>query len=168
MSSELGDKPRRKPTATALQHAVKLLAARPYSERKLKEKLYDREFRTEEIRGALDRLKKERLLDDERFAADFVNARLISRPRAATALIRDLLARGIPMDVARKVVAAATESADEVALATELARRKLGHYHDLEPRARWRRLAGLLARRGFSPDTIRKVLRDVLHDDPAA
>ncbi|MBI5059556.1 regulatory protein RecX [candidate division KSB1 bacterium] len=167
MNSDPPEKPRRKPAATALQHAVKLLAARPYSERKLKEKLYDREFQTAEIRGALDRLKQERLLDDEKFAMDFVHARLNSRPRAATALIRDLLARGIPMDIARKVVKVTTESTDEAALAMELVRRKLDHYHDLDERVRWRRLAGLLARRGFSPDTIRKVLREALKADPA-
>jgi regulatory protein len=165
VSFEQPEKPKRKPNATALQHAVKLLAARPYSERKLKEKLYNRSFETEEIRNALSRLKKERLLDDEKFAEDFVNARVLSRPRGSTALIRDLLARGIPMDVARKVVAATTAEHDEPTLAMKLVVQKLDHYRSLDDRARWRRLAGLLARRGFTPDTIRKVLRDALKAD---
>jgi regulatory protein len=152
------EKPRRTPSKSALQHAVGLLSARPYSERKLQEKLRRRDYEPDEIRAALERLKKERLLDDLKFAEDFVRVRLASRPRAATALIRDLLARGISMDVARKIVDAATSVADEESIARQLVERKAAQYDQLESHVRWRRLGGLLARRGFSPDIIRKVL----------
>lgn len=158
------ERPKRVNTKTALQYAVWLLSSRPYSERKLAEKLRLREYFSDDIKTAVERLKKERLLDDEKFAADFVRSRQNSRPRAASALIRDLLTRGIPMDIARKTVEAATSPEDEVALARQLVQRKGAHYDSLEPQVRWRRLGGLLARRGFSPDVIRKVLSKT-HDE---
>ena len=146
------------PKVTALQYAVKLLAVRPYSERKLREKLLGRQYVTADVREAIERLRRERLLDDRRYAEDFVRARLQSRPRAGSRLVTDLLTRGIPLGLAKEVVVQLVPPTDEVPLARELVRRKQAQYGDLDKDTRWRRLAGLLARRGFSYDTIREVL----------
>ncbi len=163
-----GGEPRkeRKAPATALQYAVKLLSARPYSEKKLKEKLYARKYLTPDIRTALERLKRERLLDDRKYAEDFVRARMAARPRGATRMVTDLLARGIPLILAREVTTELMPRTDEVPLAREFVRRKQAQYAHLDDDTRWRRLAGMLARRGFSFDTIRKVLqRDGMIED---
>lgn len=149
----------RKAPATALQYAVKLLSARPYSEKKLKEKLYARKYPTPEIRAALDRLKSERLLDDRKYAEDYVRVRMAARPRAAMRMVSDLLARGIPLTLAREVTTELMPKTDEALLAREFVRRKQAQYAHLDDDTRWRRLAGMLARRGFSLDTIRKVLQ---------
>ncbi len=149
----------RKAPATALQYAVKLLSARPYSEKKLREKLYARQYTGTEVRGALERLKHERLLDDRKYAVDFVHARMAARPRGATRMVTDLLSRGIPLTLAREVTAELMPKADEEPLARDFVRRKQAQYAQLDEQTRWRRLAGALARRGFSLDTIRKVLR---------
>ena len=138
---------------------MKLLSARPYTERKLKEKLYARKYATPEIRAALERLKRERLLDDRKYAEDYVRARMAARPRGATRMVTDLLARGIPLMLAKEVAAELMPKTDEVPLAREFVRRKQAQYAHLDDDTRWRRLAGMLARRGFSLDTIRKVLR---------
>ncbi len=167
MNDDSDGKPHRpRPNKSALQYAVKLLSTRPYSERKLGEKLTRRLFERDEVQQALLRLKRERLLDDEKFADDFVRTRLTSRPRATTALIRDLLARGIPMDIARKVVQASVQPGDEEELARDLIRRKWDASLSLDSATRRRRLGGLLARRGFSPEVIRKVLREFERSDP--
>ena len=149
---------RRPPKGTALQYAVKLLSARPYSERKLREKLLGREYASTDVREALERLKRERLLNDRRFAEEFVRTRMQSRPRGASRMISDLLLRGIPLGLAKEVVADTMPPTDELPLAREFVRRKQGQYAGLDDATRWKRMAGLLARRGFSWDTIRKAL----------
>lgn len=149
---------RRPPKGTALQYAVKLLSARPYSERKLREKLLGREYNSTDVGEALDRLKRERLLNDRKFAEEFVRTRMQSRPRGASRMISDLLARGISLTLAKEVVAETMPQTDELPLAREFVRRKQTQYAGLDGATRWRRMAGLLARRGFGWDTIRKVL----------
>ncbi len=148
----------RRPKGTALQYAVKLLSVRPYAERKLREKLLGRQYEAAEVREALERLRRERLLDDRKFAEEFVRARLKARPRAASRMVTDLLAHGIPLTLAKEVVQDVMPNEDEVPLARDIVRRKQAQYAHLDEETRWRRLAGLLARRGFSYDTIREVL----------
>ena len=77
----------------------------------------------------------------------------------------DLLSRGIPLTLAREVVAELMPKDDELPLARDLVRRKWAQYKQLDEQTRWRRMAGLLARRGFSLDTIRAVLKHA-PDDP--
>ena len=158
----------RRPKGTALQYAVKLLAVRNYSEKKLREKLAGREFDQEEIAASVARLKEERLLDDRRFAEEFVRARLATRPRTGIALQRDLFQRGISRPLAQEVIAELAPPAQDEALALELVRRKWSLYESLDDQTRRRRLMSLLARRGFPYDTIEKVLKsdfDSLSED---
>jgi len=158
-NSEHSGKRRRYTNLTALQYAVKLLSSRPYSEKKLREKLGMRGYERSDIDLAIDRLRRERLLDDRRFAEDFVRARLATRPRAASALARDLRQRGIAARLAKEVAEEIAPHDMDEELAKELVRRKETMYLSLDPLTRRRRLAAFLARRGFSYDTIEKVLR---------
>ena len=153
----------RKP-ATALQYAVRLLSARPYSEKKLRDKLTGRGYDRSDIEYALQRLRGERLIDDRRFAEEFVRARLSLRPRAAAVLARELRQRGIAAGLAKSVAEELAPRDSDAELARELVRRKQSAYKNLEPETRYRRLSSLLARRGFSYDTIRSVLREERHD----
>jgi regulatory protein len=149
---------RPRPKGTALQYAVKLLATRAYAENKLREKLRLRQFTPEEIAAAINRLKTEKLLDDRRFAEDFIRARLASRPRTGAALIRELIQRGVTRKLAQEAVTELSPPQNELALAREVIRRKQSAYSSLDQPTRYRRLAGLLARRGFSYATIQKAL----------
>jgi regulatory protein len=143
----------------ALHYAVSLLSARPYSERKLTEKLRDRGYEVSEIASAILRLKEKKLLDDRSFAVDFVQARCRSHPRGRTSLIQDLISRGISSGVAQGVVSELIADADETELARRLVESKLAQYRSLDPEIRKRRMAGLLARRGFRPQTIFSLLK---------
>jgi len=74
-------------------------------------------------------------------------------------MVTDLLSRGISLALAREVTTELMPKTDEEPLAREFVRRKQAQYAHLDEQTRWRRLAGSLARRGFSLDTIRKVLK---------
>lgn len=143
---------------TALRAAVKLLSARPYSEKKLCEKLYGK-FPADEVSAAIHRLRAERLLDDRKYAEDFVRVRVAARPRSGFMLLRELAQRGIPRAIAQEVVNQIAPKDDDEKLARELLARKRNLYQDLDEPTRRRRLAAYLARRGFSYSVIEKVLR---------
>lgn len=148
-------KPPREP---ALPYAVKLLAARTYSTRKLREKLRIKGYLAEEIDAAIARLQEKKLLDDERYAEGFVRTRIETHPRGKSALVRDLVARGVSGATAKQAVNESLSAEQEFDLAAELVERKGRQYAGLDKETRRRRLTALLARRGFRPDTIRKVL----------
>lgn len=137
-----------------LHYAVRLLSARPYSERKLSDKLRERGYSDGEIKSALERLKEKRLLDDPSFAADFVQARCQSHPRGRMSLVQDLVSRGVPSAIAQDTANKLVSDADETAMALRLVKGKLQQYATLERDVRDRRIAGLLGRRGFRPQTI--------------
>jgi regulatory protein len=147
-----------KAPATALSHAVKLLSARPYSEKKLREKLANK-FPRDEIDSAVRRLKAERLVDDGRFAEDFVRARVATRPRSGFVLIRELMQRGIARSAAQEVVNRLVPAESHENLARDLLARKQAMYRGLDEPTRRRRLTAFLARRGFSYEVIQKVMR---------
>jgi len=147
-----------KPPVTALSHAVRLLSARPYSERKLREKLANK-FPRDEIDHAIRRLCAERLLDDQRYAEDFVRVRVATRPRSGFVLVRELMQRGIARGMAQDVVNRLVPAESHENLARELVSRKRAMYRGLDEPTRRRRLTAFLARRGFSYEVIHKVLR---------
>jgi regulatory protein len=154
------DAERKRPRApaTALRAAVKLLSARPYSEKKLREKLVNK-FPHEEIDQAIRRLREKKFVDDQRYAEDFVRARVAARPRSGFILMRELAQRGIARTVAQDVVNRLVPKDDDEKLARELLTRKQTLYRGLDEPTRRRRLTAFLARRGFSYEVIQKVLR---------
>ncbi|MCB9367981.1 MAG: RecX family transcriptional regulator [Calditrichaeota bacterium] len=155
---------KKRPKEDALPYAVKLLASRSYSTRKLKDKLKLKGYEAEEIELAIEKLKARNLLDDARFAEGFVRTRIETHPRGKSALIRDLVSRGISGATAKQAVSDHLSADQELDLAKELLRRKSRQYSSLDPETRKRRLTALLARRGFRPGIIFKVI-DLPPDD---
>ncbi len=149
---------RKRPREEALPYAVKLLASRSYSTRKLREKLRTRGYENDEIEMAIQKLTEKNLLNDLRFAEGFVRTRIETHPRGKIALVRDLVGRGIKGDTAKLAVNENISTEQEFDLARELVRRKARQYENLDNDTRRRRLTTLLARRGFRPDTIYKIL----------
>ena len=109
----------------------------------------------------LDRLTEVGLVDDHSFAVDFVHAKRAERGLAARELSRQLRVKGIS---AEAIDAALTDVGEEAerASARQLAERKLRGMSGLESRVQIRRLAGMLARKGYSPGLTFQVVREVV------
>ncbi|MCB9366832.1 MAG: regulatory protein RecX [Calditrichaeota bacterium] len=149
---------RKPPKEPALPYAVKLLAARNYSTRKLRDKLRTRGYDSAEIDEAIQKLQERNLLDDERYAEGFVRTRMETHPRGKNALMRDLISRGVSAATAKHAVTESLSDDQELSMAKDLLQRKSRQYASLDPDTRKRRLTALLARRGFKLDTIRRAL----------
>jgi regulatory protein len=140
--------------AMAREAALRLLSVRERSAVELRSRLRQKGFEPDVIGSVIDRLQETDLQDDVRFGAQFVEA-ATRRGLAGRRIQMELRARGLSKEEAAR---AATEDPDaELARARDLAERKAARMADLAMETRVRRLVGLLARKGFDPETCRIV-----------
>lgn len=134
----------------------------------MRQRLQQRGFTSDEIETTMGRLEKADLLNDADFATEWVRSRHATSSRGQLALKRELRTKGIADDLAAEALSQ-IEPEDERASALALARKKLNvsgedlHDHALRSKA-YRRLAGALGRRGFPPDVIGSVVKEVLDE----
>ncbi len=144
----------------AMKQAMNRLGRRAMSRRQLDDKLRRLEHPQRLRDAVLDRLETLGYLDDRAFAEAVVRETLRAKPAGPTLLRQKLYQKGVPRAVSDVVLAEHTPAADEQTLqAAELATRRLASLSRYDRATQQRRLYGLLARRGFSPD----VIRDALH-----
>src|SRR5512135_3283559 len=142
----------------AREAALRLLDVRERAASELRARLRQKGYDPDVIAQVLAALAETGLQDDARFAAQFAEG-ATGRGMAARRIQTELRARGISKDLAAN---ASTEDPDaERERARELASRRAARMGDLPPEVRARRIMGLLARRGFDPDTCRSVAAEV-------
>ncbi len=146
----------------AMEVALRLLAVRLRSRRELEQRLSRRDIAPATVRVVVERLAAEGFIDDMRFARAWVRGRLALRPSGAVRLRRELLRKGIAPELIEPALREAFAESDERQLALDVARARMRRYRSDPPDAAYRRLAGVLQRRGFSADAIATALREVL------
>jgi regulatory protein len=144
----------------ATESALRLLAVRPRAEQELRDRLKRKEYEPATIDLAIERVRNWGYLDDADFARRWVDNRLEYRPRSKRMLELELRQKGVD----RETIETTMEETDidEVAAATELARKAFAKMSGLDPVAARRRITGQLARRGFDYGTIRSALEQAL------
>lgn len=145
-----------------MDYAFRALARRPLSEAELKRKLVRRGYEAAQIDECLSRLAEMGYVDDGRFARDYVQARLLSRPSGKRRLVAELTARGVPNVIAEREVEAALSGDYERALAMEVAKKRLAFLARSGSSNATRRLYQYLLRRGFDSDLVRDVLDELV------
>ena len=140
--------------------ALQLLTRRDYSRAELQKKLVAHAESAEELASVLDTLQGERLLSDHRYATQRVTARAGRYGDAR--LKQELRLKGVSDD---DIAAALPEGGDETERCLAVWQRKFGDRPapaDAAGRAKQMRF---LTSRGFSGETIRRVLRGDFEDD---
>jgi regulatory protein len=146
-------------TARAVEAALSFVAYRPRSEQEVRDRLRRGKFSAAAIDRALARLYEWRYLDDADFARRWVENRASQRPRGRRMLQLELRRKGIAAETAAEAIDEA--DLDELAAATDLARRQLAKYAGVDEAAARRRLGAFLARRGYGYDIVRAALERV-------
>lgn len=128
----------------------------------------DRALKAKEIPEAvsnqvLDRLEEIGLVDDAAFARDWVESRQLRRQLSRRALRHELQHKGVDRDDIEEALAG-VDGDDEYEAARVLAHRKARGMTGLTREVRARRIAGALARRGFSSGLTSRVVAEVLTD----
>lgn len=152
------------PYALARSIALDRIAARDRTRHELAQTLKDRNVPPEVAEQVLNRLQEVGLINDAAFAEAWVGSRQQRRHLSRPALRRELQAKGVDrgqIDAALESV----DSGDELAAARALAQRRHAAIAKLPYPVRYRRLAGLLSRRGFGSGIVTQVLREVLGEE---
>lgn len=153
------------PASVARAIVLRQLTSSAKSRLQLARKLAERNIPEDVAEAVLDRFEEVRLIDDADFAEMWVRSRSQSRKLAKGALRRELSDKGIDADTAAAALEQLSD-ADEEAAARILVERKLRPGTDLSDRAErdkiTRRLASMLARKGYQPAQAFRVVGEVL------
>ncbi|WP_346959816.1 regulatory protein RecX [uncultured Arthrobacter sp.] len=144
---------------------LRQLTNSPKSRLQLSRKLAERNIPDDVAEAVLDRFEEVRLIDDAEFAELWVRSRSQTRKLAKGALRRELAEKGIDQETAAVALDQLSDE-DEESAARELVERKLRNARGLEDRAERdkmvRRLASMLARKGYQPSQAFRIVGEVL------
>ena len=142
----------------ALDRSYKLLMSRDYTEKQLRDKLKDDGYPETIIGNTVSKLKKEKYLDDARFAENFVFWK--SKDRSRNRMMMDLRQKGIDSSVAERIYEELLQK-DDIDNEEAVLRRFLAKKH-FEPEnstfEEKEKMKQSLYRKGFSFDSIQKVM----------
>jgi len=149
------------PESVARTILLDQLTGRARSRRELADKLRQRRVPDEVATRLLDRFTEVGLVDDAAFARQWVESRQASRGLARRALADELRRKGVDAEVVREAVDE-VDPADEEAAARALVRKKLPSLRRVDRVTATRRLAGMLARKGYPAGLAFAVVKDEL------
>ena len=146
----------------ACRAGLRALATRGRARWDLRRRLIQKQHPPRAVDEALDRLAAQGLLDDRRFAVEYV-ARRVAGGRGSARLVADLLAQGVERPVAEAAVteALAQEGVDPVAALRSAATSRAARLGGLPPPVRKRRLQAYLARRGYRGAEVRELIEEL-------
>lgn len=148
------------------ERVLRFLSYRPRSEKEVRDyadrKLVPTKSRGSSARSAgttaenakiideiIGKLKKQELINDQEFAEWWLEQRSRFRPRGKIALKIELKQKGVDREIIEKII---NQQVDELALAKKAIKKKVKGEQ---------KISQSLARRGFSWETIRKVLAEI-------
>ncbi|MFJ8810095.1 recombination regulator RecX [Streptomyces sp. NPDC102490] len=161
--AEKGEPPR-DPVEQARAICLRLLTGTPRTRRQLADALRKREIPDEAAEEVLSRFEEVGLINDGAFAEAWVESRHHGRGLARRALARELRTKGVDATLIDAAVSQLdTEQEEETARA--LVDRKLRATRGLDRDKRLRRLAGMLARKGYPEGMALRVVRQALEEE---
>ncbi|MER6344631.1 recombination regulator RecX [Streptomyces sp. NPDC001595] len=152
------------PAERARAICLRLLTGTPRTRKQLADALRKREIPDEVAEEVLSRFEEVGLIDDSAFADAWVESRHHGRGLARRALARELRTKGVDSTLIDAAVAQ-LDSEQEEATARELVARKLRATRGLDREKRLRRLAGMLARKGYPEGLALRIVRQALEEE---
>lgn len=144
-----------------LNRAAHFLSYRPRSEKELRTYLQrkwrpetNKEKHTKTVEKVIGKLKKQGVVNDQEFAEWWVQQRQTFRPKGKILLTQELRQKGID----GKIIEKALTTLDDYTQASNVAEKKRKSLRGLEPNKARLRLISFLQRRGFTWETIRRVI----------
>lgn len=144
--------------------AVALLAVRPRSARDLQLRLRRAGASAPTIARAIERLERLGFVDDEAYARTVARSRALSGGVSRRRIAQELQRHGVARETVDEAVAEtiADVGLDEGEAALGLARKRARTMRGLDPRKQRQRLYAFLARRGYDPDVVSRIVATVL------
>ena len=149
--------------------ALGYLRGRTRTAQQVQRYLSAKEHREPAVAAVLEDLKASGVVDDERYATWYVEARLGHRPTGKARLVREMVERGVPRGVADAAVNRVLDPEQELALARRATEKRLPSLLRLGPDKARQRLGSFLAGRGFPGEIVRQICfaeQDFLPSEP--
>lgn len=162
--SRASQEPPLDPEERARALCLRLLTGTPRTRRQLADAMRKQEIPDETAEHILERFQDVGLIDDQAFANAWVESRHRGRGLARRALAVELRHRGVDAELVSAAVGQ-LDSEQEEETARELVRRRLPGTRGLHRDKRIRRLAGMLARKGYPEGLALRVVRDALAEE---
>ena len=147
------------------QAAIKMLMRRAHSVSEMKKALARRCKDESRLKNIVERLKREHLIDDARYAKQFVRFRTETRKQGQFRIARDLRARGVPDRHIEAALKEAAADANPAAVIRQRIERKLrmtrGEIDKRKLASLYRSLRGA----GFPTDLIRKEIHRLTREE---
>ena len=155
------------PEARARQICLRLLTAAPRTRAQLAAALRRAKVPDEAAETVLGRFADVGLIDDAAFARAWVESRHHSRGLSRRSLSAELRRSGVASEDIREAVEG-LDPEQEVATARRLVEQKMAATRGHPPEARARRAAGLLARKGYPPGLVFRLIKEFLEQEGEA
>ncbi|MEE1798305.1 recombination regulator RecX [Streptomyces sp. JV176] len=156
--------PPQDPAERARAICLRLLTGTPRTRKQLADALEKREIPQDIAEEVLSRFEDVGLINDAAFADAWVESRHHGRGLARRALARELRTKGVEPALIDEAVGQ-LDSEREEETARELVARKLRATRGLERDRRLRRLAGMLARKGYPEGMALRVVKRALEEE---
>ena len=151
--------------ASAMRVALHLLSFRARSQHELAERLQRRGFTTEVISRALRNLTTRGLVDDRSFALHHARSHVLTRHMSRRRLKEELRGKGVAEEIVDATLREVFQEIDEEEVARAGAAKHLKTLGHLSAPVARRRLAAYLLRRGFSPETVHRIVTTLVKHD---
>ena len=152
------------PEARARQICLRLLTVAPRTRAELAAALSRHGVPREAAEAVLGRFTDVGLIDDAAFARAWVESRHYSRGLSRRSLSAELRRQGIETEEIREAVDT-LDPEQEVATARRLVEQKMAATRGQPPEVRVRRAAGTLARKGYPPGLVFRLIKEVLEQE---
>ena len=140
------------------QTAIRLIDYRLRSKAELQQRLIRKGYSIDQIQQVIERLEYSQLIDDRKFAEQWVDDRSLFHPRSRSLMSMEMRSKGIPSEIVQDVIETAR---NDESLAMDAGKKVLRRWQGLQTKEFNKSCTNFLARRGFSYDVIRAVLPDL-------
>ena len=141
--------------------ALHALAPRARSRAELHALLLKRDISEEIAASVLDNLELQGLLNDLEFAGLWAESRVRQKKFSKRVIAQELRIKGVAQDIIEETIDGIDDE-DEYQMAFTLAERKYRSCSHLDPEVAYRRISGLMARKGFSHTITSRIMRELL------
>ncbi len=146
-----------------LRFAIRFLGRRPRSVKEVRDRLIMRQASPEVADRVIDRLSSEKFLNDAEFAGWWIRQRTEFRPKPRRVILLELSQKGIPREVAEEALGAEdTPYENDIEQAKKVGEKQIRRYRTFSRDEAREKLAVFLARRGFSWETIKRCIDEIL------
>ncbi len=145
---------------SAYDEALRYLTPKARTVREVEEHLDGCDYAEMEVYETVERLKNAGLLDDAKYAADFIASRLNTKPVSKMKLREQLAGHFLDEGMITSALEAVSAE-DERANARAVAEKYFRQFEGLEPSERLRRVGLRLTSRGYGCDDIKAVLTEL-------